>query len=242
MIIIPPILGIVAGGFNWRHVLLLALWWLGYFDFFAIGLWLRSRRKKRFLPPVISYTIPCLILGVSLALTAPHLLVWVPIFLPLIVITFWQSAIRADRSMLNDTVTVLAASLLLPVSYQVSMAGDPPVTPHHMWLMTTLVFGYFLGTVFYVKTNIRQRANRSWLVLSVIWHLLFTSLSALASTGFWFADDEQLSTWHTLVWLVLTIRAWAVPTWGERHGWVSAKILGIGEIIASIAVTVTLLG
>ncbi|WP_113722985.1 YwiC-like family protein [Arcanobacterium haemolyticum] len=71
MVAIPPLLGVFESGFVWPHVVLLTLWWLGYFDFFAIGLWLRSGRKARFWPPVVAYTVPCVVLGVVLALWVP---------------------------------------------------------------------------------------------------------------------------------------------------------------------------
>ncbi|SDU78059.1 YwiC-like protein [Arcanobacterium phocae] len=238
MIFIPPILGIIAGGFVWQHIILLALWWVGYFDFFAIGLWLRSRRKPRYLLPVLTYSSICAVLGLALAFLKPALLIWIPIFLPLIAVTFWQSAIRADRSMLNDTVTVIAASLLLPVAYQLGSLDGPTDSWNQVWLHTALVFGYFLGTVFYVKTNIRQRGHQNWLAASVGWHLVWCTLATIAA---WFIDDVHLSPWHVAIWIMLTIRAYLVPWWGARHGWVSAKTLGIGEIAASAAVMATLL-
>lgn len=233
MVAIPPLLGAFESGFVWPHVVLLALWWLGYFDFFAIGLWLRSGRKARFWPPVVAYTVPCVVLGVVLALWVPFLLVWVAVFAPLVGITFWQSAVRADRSMLNDTVTVAAASLMLPVAAHVGHVSGWS----RVWIVTILVFAYFLGTVFYVKTNIRKRSSSVWLGLSVAWHvcgLIFACVCCGFDAG------ASVSFWHCVVWGLLVVRAVAVPLWGARHGWMSAKALGVGEIVASLLVTLTL--
>ncbi|XXB58901.1 YwiC-like family protein [Trueperella pyogenes] len=71
MITIPVLLGVLIGGFVWQHVLLLGLWWAGYFAFYAGGLWLRSRRRPRYLPPVRAYTLVTFVFGVGLLIAAP---------------------------------------------------------------------------------------------------------------------------------------------------------------------------
>ncbi|QRV02306.1 YwiC-like family protein [Arcanobacterium phocisimile] len=241
MVGIPPLVGIAIGGFTWTHILVLMLWWIGYFAFFATGLWLRSGHKSRYFTPVIAYSLPCVALGLILAFLEPELLRWVPIFLPLILVTFRQSAMRRDRSLLNDTVTVAAASLMVAVSAHVGSFAHPDLSWSRTWVTTGFVFGYFMGTVFYVKTNIRERGRTSWLVASIAWHVAWlgcaTSISSHAIT----IAGIELSSWHTGLWVVLALRAGAVPLWGARHGWVSAKALGIGEIVFALAFSLTLL-
>ncbi|USR79526.1 YwiC-like family protein [Arcanobacterium pinnipediorum] len=241
MVIIPPLLGIALSGWSWLHLVLIPLWWIGYFEFFAIGLWLRSRAKARYRTPVIVYSLPCIILGLILAWYAPALLIWIPVFLPLIAITFWQSWLRKDRSLLNDTVTVSAASLMLMVSAHLGSLSAQSFSWADAWITTGYVFGYFMGTVFYIKTNIRQRGNMSWLITSVLWHGGWLIVAGLDSSGFLTVPSTHVSYWHTGVWAILLARAIAVPTWGARRGWLSAKILGIAEIVFSAGVTATLL-
>ena len=36
MIVIPPLVGIIEGGFRPAHIALLAMWWVGYFHFFLL--------------------------------------------------------------------------------------------------------------------------------------------------------------------------------------------------------------
>lgn len=80
---------------------------------------------------------------------------------------------------------------------------------------------YFAGTVFYVKSAIRERDNRSFLALGVAFH------AACTIAMLW------LSPWLALVFALLTVRAAVVP---PRR--LSPKALGIGEIVATILVAV----
>lgn len=50
MITIPALSGVVLAGWEWVHLPLLLFWWVGYFAFQAGALWLKSRRRPRYLP------------------------------------------------------------------------------------------------------------------------------------------------------------------------------------------------
>ena len=52
MLAAPLLVGTMATGPRWPHLLLTAFWFAGYFAFFATTLWLKSRRRPRYLPPV----------------------------------------------------------------------------------------------------------------------------------------------------------------------------------------------
>lgn len=260
MITVPILLGITIGGPVWEHALLLGLWWVGYFAFYATGLWLRSRRRPSYFPPVRAYVLATLPFGVALAVTSPFLLWWIPVFLPLIAVTVWASIHRKDRSILNDAATVSAASLTLPVAYDlgthhivtastpqswdlplpgpllhstVTLPGtsaDASLTGWAwIWLVTLIVSWYFLGTVFYVKTNIRERGKVVWYIASILFHGSgLVLVSALAGIG-------VLSWWMFALWVIIATRAAAVPAWGYHRTWLSPLALGLGEVALSIA-------
>lgn len=242
MITVPPLLGIVLGGPAWAHVPLLGLWWVGYFAFFATGLWLRSRRKARYLPPVRAYGLATVPFAVALVLIAPRLVVWALPYAPLVATSAWCSARRKDRSLLNDGVTVLAAGLMTAVAYDAG-AGHVPASPDGalvgwawVWTVTALVTAYFLGTVLYVKTNIRERGERAYLVGSLGYHL------AVAAVTIVLAGVGPVPVGHAVVWVALVVRAVAVPAASARRGRpVRPLALGIGEIVATALVAVTLL-
>ncbi|PIN50924.1 hypothetical protein CT171_09375 [Trueperella pyogenes] len=245
MITVPVLLGVLIGGFVWQHLLLLGLWWAGYFAFYAGGLWLRSRRRPRYLPPVRAYTLVTLVFGVGLLIAAPYLLRWLPLFIPLIATTAWASSHRKDRSLLNDAVTVTAATLTLPVAFDLATHGlaTPPGASADasltgwgwVWLVTLVVGWYFLGTVFYVKTNIRERGKPTWYIASVVFHSVgLVGVLVLAVLG--------VVTWPlAALWLIIAVRAAAVPAWGYYRRWLPALTIGLGEMVISAALFVSVL-
>lgn len=247
MLAVPLLVGVFLGGPAWVHVPLAALWFVGYFAFFATGLWLKSRFKARWWPPVRAYGIATVVPAVAVLLLRPDLLAWGPLFVPLVAVSLWSSYRRSERSLLNDGATVLAACLMLPVAFAAGVGRAPGVWPGttlpdgvtgvagigwpQVWVLFVVVLGYFAGTILYVKTLIRERGERSYLVASVVYHLAAGVLSsvALAAAG--------LVWWPAVVlFAVLTVRALWVPRTGA-----TPMQFGMGEVAASVLVTAVVL-
>ncbi|MGO1637805.1 YwiC-like family protein [Ancrocorticia populi] len=237
MITVPPIVGIIEGGFRPAHAALLAFWWIGYFLFFAGTLWLKSGFKARYRPPVFVYGVAAGVLGIVTAAAAPYLWQWVPAFIPLVLAAGWAAYRRRERNLGSGLDTVIAACLLLPVSWDVATDGAAgwSATPA-IWIQTALLFGYFAGTVFYVKTNIRERRSNGFLAASIIWHGAWcVGISALAGL------TSYVSWWHVAVWAFLVIRAVLVPLARRTGGGLTVTQIGFLEVATSILVTITLL-
>ncbi|GIG21650.1 hypothetical protein Cch01nite_23740 [Cellulomonas chitinilytica] len=229
MLVVPVAVGAVLAGPTWRHALLLVTWLVAYLAFHAAGLWLKASRRRRWWPPVRAYVPATALLGVGLVLTSPSLLAWAPVFLALLTVSLVCSARRADRSWLNDVVTVVAASLMTPVAAGLGPSWTPPTT--RAWLAGGLLAAYFLGTVPYVKSLIRDRGSRPVLAVSSGYHLaLVAGAGAAAVTGG--------SVVLVVVAIALLARALLVP---RLRPWPSAKAIGIGELVATVAVTVATL-
>lgn len=244
MITIPPLVGIIEGGWRWVHLPFLTTWWLGYFCFFAASLWLRSHGKRRYLRPVVVYGAASACFGIVTALSEPEILRWVPVFLPLVGLAAGAAWLRKDRSVWAGFVTVAAACLTLPVTWDIATAGTSGyATTPLVWLHTLLLFGYFAGTVLYVKTNIRERGSVRYLTASVAWHIvwlvlviIFVLVSSTSATGF----AHPLSAWNILVWAGLVVRSIGVPIYDARVRRVPVKAIGVGELVASALVAVAL--
>jgi hypothetical protein len=108
MLIVPFAVGALDAELSWRHLPLLFAWLVGCLALFAAGVWLRSRGKRRYWPPVRTYGVRTVVLGLVAIAVAPHVLHWVVVLLPLLAFSLWCSWRRADRSVFNDGVTVLA--------------------------------------------------------------------------------------------------------------------------------------
>jgi hypothetical protein len=129
MLIVPFAVGALDAGASWRHLPLLFAWLVGYFAFFAAGLWLRSRGKRRYWPPVRAYGVLTVLLAMVVIAVLPEVLHWAAVFLPLLAFSLWCSWQRADRSLPNDGVTVLAACLMTIVAAGFGKRPGEPGTP-----------------------------------------------------------------------------------------------------------------
>lgn len=244
MLVVPVVVGAVVGGPTWRHALLLLAWLVAYCAFSAAGLWLRSGRRPRYVAPLLAHSAVAGVLGLVLVAGAPGLLRWAPVFGALLAVSLARSARRADRSWLNDAVTVVAACLMTVVSAGLHAgwgAGwlPPGAADRTAWAAAGLLAGYFLGTVPYVKTLIRDRGDRRVLAVSLGWHgtLAATAVAWLVralATG----AGLPVAAGLALVALGLLARAVLVP---RRRPWPSPKAIGIGEVAATVAVTAAVL-
>lgn len=220
MLVTPLLVGILAGGLSWIHLPLAAFWTLGYFSFFATGLWLKARRKPRYRPPVIVYTAGAVLAGVITLVADPGLIRWAPLFVLPLGIGLAASAIRDERSLWSGISTTVGSSLMTLVAFDAGGGTDFA----RAWLLAGILAVYFAGTVLYVKTLIRERDNEPYYWLSVGSHALATlALIPLAPA-------------LTPVFAVLTARAAIVPAYR-----VTPKQAGIGEIVATVAVALTAL-
>lgn len=220
MLASPFLVGVVAASPRWVHLPLLLLWFVGYFAFFAAGLWLKSGRRARYLPPVRAYGLATVPLAIGVILLRPDLVVWAPLFAPLLLAGLWFAAHRQDRSLPSGLATILAACLMTMVAFD---AGDGTDWVR-AWTLTAVLAGYFVGTLFYVKTMIRERDSQPHYWLSVGYHAALTVAVA------W------LSWWLAGLFALLALRAAVLPGRG-----LSPKQVGIGEIVANIAVVVVAL-
>lgn len=259
ILLVPVILGMVrrwqAGGLPGWTWPMLGCWVVGYFAFFAVGLWLKAapRRRPQYLPAIGVYGLVSALCGVvavvwqglrpdpydDLATASfgwvsgfhPMLLWWALPFAPLVALTLWLTSRRHDRALASGVATVTASSLMFAV-----MRWTTPVNAWHgagreqlLWLF---LLGYFLGTLVYVKTMIRERGSTPWWVGSISWHALWLVGATVAGIFGW------ASAWWVAVFAVGLARAWALPYLAAAGRKITPKQVGIAEI-ALIALAIT---
>ncbi len=236
MLAVPTLAGVIVSGGNWRQLPLALFWLAGYLAFYAVGVWIRARRKVRYRPPVLGYTAVSAVLAVVVVLLRPGLLVWVPGYAVLAAVSLWFSSRRKDRALLNDALTLLAACLFTLVTYQAAYDGpvaawsSPNAT--RAVAVAVLCFGYFFGTALYVKTLIRERTSMAYHRASVAYHLAWVLAWAVA--GLLHAPGVGSMGWAVAAFFaVLTGRAAVMA--GRR---VRPLYVGFGEIAASTVLLV----
>ncbi|WP_420176010.1 YwiC-like family protein [Luteococcus sp. OSA5] len=209
-------------------------WLVGYFCFNAVGLWLKAapRRRPAYRPAAVVYGAIAGVAGLAtLGFGGMPLLGWVPCYLPLLGIALWLTSRRHDRALTSGLCTTLAASLLAWII--------PFTTPQAVWShgldatswAAPALFGYFSGTVFVVKTLIRERNKPGWVLASVAWHLLWTALAGIACWA-----TATVGIGWTVFFAVATLRAWALPWFGPRQGrTIRPGQVGALEVVMSCA-------
>ena len=230
MVIVPPTVALVRAP-SWTGVLIALTWWVGYFLFFAASIWMRAKFRRKHLPPVLTYGGITAVLGVATLLADWTLIRWLPLYLPLIAIAVYETWRRRPRSLLSGVSTVLAANLILPTMASAAV----PLTPK-VWAAAAVLALFFVGTLPYVKTLIRERGSKAWVVGSVAYHAVAVVIVCFL-TAWGFVHLIAIP-----VFLTLLFRAWFMPWSYQRLGlrW-TPKTVGIIEGIATALVTLTVL-
>lgn len=230
MLVVPLLVGLVWSGPRLVHLPLTATWLAGYLAFHAAGRWVKARSpggRRRERTPVLVYAAVTAVPGLGVLALDPALVRWVPVFVPLLVVSLVLTARGAERSLTNDVVTVLAAGLMTPVAYDAGGGTDWAA----LWLTAATVTAYLLGTVPYVKTMIRERGRAGYVAGSVGAHVAGTVVAA------WLAVQGLQPATLPVLWAALTVRAWVGPAVTTRRATpLRPAVVGAVEIVASLAV------
>ncbi len=237
MLVVPFLVGVamrVRDGLPlpWFLLPLLGFWMLGYFAFNAGSLWLKAHpaRRRPLVAPLITYAGASAAFGLlTLVGAGPGILGWVPGYLALLTPALVLAANRHERATLGGALTTAAASLMALVVRFPEVGDLLAWTPQarSATAAAALVFAYFFGTVFYVKTNIRERGNPRFYRLSLAWH----GLALLAAAGLW--GGGLVSAGWVGLFAVATLRAAVVP---RLRPPVTPLRIGLLEIALSIAI------
>lgn len=199
MLIVPFLVGVVERVRSGESVLFLiplgVCWFAGYFAFFAVSGWLKAPAKRRavWVRPIAVASALTFIAGlVTVVLTGPQLAWWIPAFAVFLIPALVLAKRRRERDWTGGALTVAAASVMTLVARYPS-PGDLMAAPDRtaMLILTGGIFAYFFGTVLYVKTNIRERGSRPYLLASLVWHaaslLVFAVLAATGVAQWWWS-------------------------------------------------------
>jgi len=231
MLIVPALVGAGRAGFAPVHAALAATLLAGWLWFNAAGLAARAVRRSRYAAPLLVYGAAAAACGAVALWLRPSLLAWLVLFVPLAAVSLLHSWRRADRALSNDAATIAAACLFAAVMYDAARPGAARAEWEAMGWVVVALFAYFFGTALYVKTVIRERANPAYHRLSVGYHAAWAAFwagSGLAGVPAGAGTRVALSAFFA----VLTARAALMA--GRR---VRPLYVGLGEIVASVAVT-----
>ena len=165
MLTVPFLVGVAESGPTWVHLVLLVAWLSGYLLSYYAFLALKTRRPAKVRPQMVLYASIAAPAAVLALVARPPLLIFAPAFAALVAVNALYAWYRNERSMVNDVAAVAQACLMVPVA---AVAGG--ASPSTGWSSALVLFLYFVGTAFYVKTMIRERGSVRWRRASVAFH------------------------------------------------------------------------
>lgn len=221
MLVIPFLLGMFAAKAGWLHALLFVGWLLVYLFTFPFLQGIRTGKWKVYGKPLLFYGCMLAPVGAGLLLLHPELLKMVPWFIPLFIVNVYYAKRNRERALVNDLAAILQFSLMVFVAYEVGGGTDLRLAAE-LFALNAI---YFIGTIFYVKTIIRERNNKRYYWYSVSYHVAACAIGAI-----WFPPLLLLAL------AVLLVRS----VWAPRTG-ITAKKSGMMEIGYSVLVTCTAL-
>mgnify|MGYP001176810293 CR=1 FL=1 len=219
MLIIPFLFGMFAAGPAPVHALLFAGWLLAYLFSYAGLQWIRTR-KERFRKPACLYGGLLAPIGAALMVWRPALAIYALPYLPLLAVNAYYARRNRERAFVNDLIAVVQFSLMTFVAYTAG-GGDDWRVPAELFALSV---AYFTGTIFYVKTMIREKHSIHYYRASVGYHLVL-----LAAGAVW-------SPVLAVPFAVLLVRA----VWSPRAK-LTVKQTGILEIVYSVLFAGTVL-
>lgn len=226
MLLVPYVVGLSLAArhrpLGWGDVTLGLTWLIGYFAFNAAVLTLKSPAKRRaaFRAPLLAYGAASAAAGLgSLVLLGPELLWWAPLYAILLGVSLRLAATKRERSLVSGVLTVVASCLLMGV---LRGTAGAPLTPPEVAVMVATT-GYFVGTVFHVKSLIRERNDPASAGRNLWFHVALLACLGAGVVAGWLA-------WPWLVWAAaLVARTLWLPRAQRRP-----LVIGLVEVAASL--------
>lgn len=212
MLAVPYLAGVISAGFRWPDVPLLGAAIGGYLLTYYVQQAVKSRRWSRYRVQLLLYAAITAPLAAVVVAARPPVLFYAPSYGFLIAVNVWYARRRDERALLNDATSVLLSCLMVFVVGTVAGAR-----PGALVEVFALCLMYFLGTVLYVKTMIRERGSRAYRRWSIGAHAAAVLIAA------------AISVWAVVLFAWLLVRAAVLPGRG-----LNPKRVGLVEIINSL--------
>ncbi|MGA4670757.1 YwiC-like family protein [Propionibacteriaceae bacterium Y1923] len=237
MLVVPWLVGLLlaqrAGVLDAARVLLGPAWLLGYLAFNAATLMTKAApvRRAAYRRPLAVYGASALLLGgTAVVLGGPQVLWWGLAGALLVALALLLTRQKKERSLLAGVVSILAGTGVGVVTRYWAPAEVLSATGTELATLAATV-AYFAGTVFTVKTMIRQRGSRGWLAASIGYHVLLLAGVAVAALVGWLGW-----AWLVLAVLLLARAVWEPTTLDSRP--LTVLQIGLIEVAASVLLLV----
>ena len=115
MVMLPAVAGFFIGEPNLDTLWLLATWAVCYCVQFSAAHWFKAHFSRRYLPPMLTYAVALIVIGLPFLITHTGILRWAPLYIVLVALSMLSSWLRKERSLWGNAVSVIAASAMATV-------------------------------------------------------------------------------------------------------------------------------
>ncbi|RKD21702.1 hypothetical protein BEP19_13805 [Ammoniphilus oxalaticus] len=214
MLIAPFVIGVGACGFIGYHVPLFIGWTLLYLATYPILLAFKREDLRSYFRSILTYLIPALLcLSVTLVYSWRLLLIGL-LMLPFFLVNLYYAKKNRERSFINGLCATVIFSIGGLASYYLG-TGYLDNKAAIVWALSVL---FFTGSLFFVKSMIREKRNIMFRVISSGYHVLLLVISWALGVP-----------WLFFAFLPSTIRSTAF--YGKP---LSIKGVGIVEVVNSV--------
>lgn len=173
MLILPFLLGGIVGGWTLAHIPFAIAWLFVYMGTFFLFQYIKQRKKSQeLLRTVLTYLTIATVAAIPVFLSEWRLVWFVLAMIPFGLVNAYFAKIKDERNVWNDVSAVTSFCIGGMASYYL---GARALDETMMW-MFVLPYLYFLGSIFFVKTMIREKKSLFYRNVSWGYHSLLVAI------------------------------------------------------------------
>ena len=173
MLILPFLLGGIVGGWTLAHIPFAIAWLFVYMGTFFLFQYIKQRKKSQeLLRTVLTYLTIATVAAIPVFLSEWRLAWFVLAMIPFGLVNAYFAKIKDERNVWNDVSAVTSFCIGGMASYYL---GARVLDETMMW-MFVLPYLYFLGSIFFVKTMIREKKSLFYRNVSWGYHFLLVAI------------------------------------------------------------------
>lgn len=221
----PVIAGAIVAGPHVHQLYVLGMALGGYLFFNAASWWAKMPAKRRpaTVRPMLTYAAVAGLFTIALLIRAGWgAFGWLALLLLPLAVAYLLTLRGAGRSLGSGLATAVASSSLLLVAVQPDLVAFLRAPrPDWLWAVA-IVYGVTSGTLFAVKSMIRESGSNRFLAASIAWHLGWVVATAIGAL-------YGLSVAWVAYFCLMTVRATLLPLVARRHA-LRPMVIGLVEL------------
>ncbi|MCD8510193.1 MAG: YwiC-like family protein [Bacillus sp. (in: Bacteria)] len=173
MLIVPYWIGAAISGVHWTHI----VFFIGLFAIYCaqapLLTYIRNPKNTDVWPSFFIYV------AIGLAIVLPFIftnltLLWISLGIaPFFMLNLLFARLKKERWFINDLIAITALSALLLFAYGLT----EPAIQSEAYIYTLINILFFTGSVFHVKSLIREKHNKTFHKASLMYHVAVVILT-----------------------------------------------------------------